>query len=309
MIEVVPDGNAGGEGPIVLEGNNYQGDFDYRTAGTRIHIWNIADDSRLHAANLLINGLDPATACINNSYHGPIGRWANGAACDYYGKFGFASEALQFSGITGSVDGFYNLGIFRVVGPHRAYLKTYSEVDYAGNVNDYQFSGGGSPMDQINSQGYQTMYDAAINSFASEDLIAYHVGFEPGLTKGAEPVFGRGLAGLPDKPGKINGMVTHARMVDGSGLAWDEGQLHPAFAIPPLHVGWQGYLRNWIDESAANVFANARHSASKKVNLLSIYRSSVSAYEAGEGRDSDQTYVTYGVGVRSLNIFDINRLV
>jgi len=164
-------------------------------------------------------------------------------------------------------------------------------------------------MDQINGQGYQTMFDAAVNSFDAQDLIAYHVGFEPGLTLGAEPVFGRGTAGLPGEPGKINGMITHARTADGVGMYWDEGQLHPAFAVPPLHVGWQGYIRNWLDESAANVFSNARHGSSKKVNLLSIYRSTKSARKGGEGRDSDVNYLTYGVGVRSLNMFDINRLI
>ena len=57
------------------------------------------------------------------------------------------------------------------------------------------------------------------------------------------------------------------------------------------------------------MFANARHSASKKVNLLSIYRSTVAPWVGGEGRDTTTGEPTFGVGVRSLNMFDLNRLV
>ena len=297
------------------EGNNVQNsdfegvDYTFSCVGSRIHMWNIADTSRMHAANLLLNGNNPQTECINNSFHGPTGRWANGAACDYYGKLGFAASALTEKSLGSQVDGFYNLGVFRVIGSHRGYLKTYSEVDYQGRANNSQMTLGGSPMDQVNSQGYQTMFDLAINTPGAEDTLSYHAGLEPGSVSGAEPVFGRGLAGERGEPGKINGVMTHARMIEGIGMKWDEGELHPIFPFPPLHLGWQGYIRNWLDESAANVFANARHGASKKVNLLSIYRSSTSSDIGGEGRDTSTGNPTFGVGVRSLNMFDLNRLV
>ena len=286
-------------------------DYEFSCVGSRIHMWNIADTSRLHAANLLLNQIDPRIACIANSFHGPTGRWSNGAACDYYGKWGFAASALSANSLaaTSQIDGFYNLGVFRVVGSHRGFLKTYSEVDYQGVPINSQMTNGGSPMDQVNGQGYQTMFDTAINTPNAEDELTYHVGLEPGHLSGTEPVFGRGLAGGPNGTGKINGVVTHARMMDGYGMLWDEGELHPVFPLPALHLEWQGYIRNWVDESAVNVFANARHGANKKVNLLSIYRSSTSSEIGGEGRDTTTGNPTFGVGVRSLNMFDLNRLV
>ena len=303
------DENQLGTGDTIQSEYNTNGSIEFSCIGTQIHLWNIADTSRIHASNLLINGVNPTTTCINNAFHGPTGRWFNGAACDYYGRFGFAASAMNLSAIPNSVNGFYNLGVFRIVGSHKGYLKTYSEVDYDGYSVFSQMLGGGSPMDQVNSQGYQTMFDAAINTLGAEDTLAYHVGLEPGGTPNTEPVFGRGLAGKPYHPGKINGVVTHARMTEGMGMLWDAGQLHPSYPIPPLHLGWQGYLRNWVDESAANVFANARHGASKKVNLLSIYRSSTDATVGGEGRDQATGNPTFGLGVRSLNMFDLNRLV
>ena len=285
------------------------GDIEFSCVGSRIHMWNIADTSRLNVANVLLNGVDPLQACVADTFHGPTGRWFNGAACDYYGRFGFAASALGANGLGTPVGGFYNLGVYRIVGSHRSYLKTYTEVDYDGFPIQSQMVGGGSPMDQVNCQGYQTMFDAAINTDGAEDEVAFHVGLEPGLTSGTEPVFGRGLAGLPGEPGKMNGVITHARMNEGRGMLWDEGELHPAFPVPPLHVDWQGYLRIWVDESAASLFANARHAANKKVNLLSIYRSSTSSAIGGEGRDATTGNPTFGVGVRSLNMFDLNSLV
>lgn len=289
---------------------NVDGDIEFSCVGSRIQLWNIADTSRIHAANILINGNDPATECVANAFHGPTGRWQNGAACDYYGKNGLAAAIFAGYGLElPSVDGFHNLGVFRIVGSHRGYLKTYSEVDYGGFPIQSQLVGGGSPLDQINCQGYMTMFDTAINTPGAEDTVTSHVGLEPGQVADTEPVFGRGLAGVPGGYGKLNGAVSHARMAEGAGMLWDEGQLHPIFPLPPLHLDWQGYIRNWLDESAASVFANARHGANKKVNLLSIYRSSTSADIGGEGRDTTTGNPTFGVGVRSLNMFDLNRLV
>jgi hypothetical protein len=300
----------GEEDNSVIQSNFEGQNYEFSCIGSRIQMWNIADTSRIHAANLLINGADPVTACVNNSFHGPMGRWKNGAACDYYGRYGLAASALDnVSPSVPNVNGFYNLGIFRIIGSHRGYLKTYSEVDYQGVALNSQMSNGGSPMDQINSQGYQTMFDLAVNTPGAEDTVTYHVGLEPGHVEGAEPVFGRGLAGVPNQPGSMNGLMTHARMKEGIGMMWDEGELHPVFAFPPLHLDWQGYIRNWLDESAVSVFANARHGANKKVNLVSIYRSSTSAEIGGEGRDTATGNPTFGVGVRSLNMFDLNRLV
>ena len=287
---------------------NYSTDaIPFECVGSRVQLWNIADTSRLHAANLLINKLPPETACVNNAWHGPTGRWESGAACDYYGKYGFAASTFEACSITtGQVNGFYNLGIFRVVGSNRGYLKSYTEVSYNGVPVRSQFAGGGSPLDQCGGQGYQTMFDVAVNSSGIVD-VSRHVGLEPGSTFNTEPVFGRGLAGVPNQVGKLNGLITHAPMTEGRGMLWDVGQLHPQMPVPPLHLGWQGYMRNWVDESAANVFANTKHAANKKVNLLSIYRSTTGL--GGEGRDTVGGNASYGVGVRSLNMFDLDRLV
>lgn len=296
---------AGGDGNFSIEDG-----FNTKCMGSKIQIWNVADNSKFHAANLLINRLDPKTECVNSNWHGPTGRWPNGAACDYYGKYGLAASTLENQDVGApSINGFYNLGIFRLVGGHRGHLKMYGEYDYAGDTLYDQYYGGGSPMDQVGSQGYLTMFDQAFQTPNTEDA-TFHVGIEGGASPSAEPVFGRGLAGEPWKPGKISGLITHAMMTDGYGMLWDAGQLHPSFALPPLHLGWQGYLRNFLDQSAAYCFSNSLHAANKKINLLSIYRSTTYGLYGGEGRDAPASdYPTWGPGVRSLNLFSLDRLV
>jgi hypothetical protein len=71
---------------------------------------------------------------------------------------------------------------------------------------------------------------------------------------------------------------------------------------------WQGYLRNFLDETAADTFANAKHSASKMVKQCSIFRSTTDPLRGGEGRDGTGDY-SFGHGVRSLNLFDLDKLV
>ena len=73
-------------------------------------------------------------------------------------------------------------------------------------------------------------------------------------------------------------------------------------------MDYYGFMRNWLDETAAGMFQNARHMAEDKVNGLSIYRSHMSGATGGEGRDHDNT-ASFGVGVRSLNLFDLERLL
>ena len=277
--------------------------YDTRCWGTRIHIWNIADDSRLHVSNVLLNGSKPETESVNNNWHGPTGRYTNGVAADYYGYNGWAASSAKYGG-----NDFYNQGVFRIMGSVRGFTKLYHEYDTSGRWMVYQPSGGGSPLDQINAQGYLTTYDN-VSALAEVD-ISKHAGLE-GVSGIYESAWGRGMPGTSGVPGRIQ----QDNYVAGTANNFLQvfRTLHPAIPFVPLHMGWQGYLRNWVDESAVGLFANAKHGANKKVNLLSIYRS-VTELNGGEGRDgaTDPTYVdylTYGPGVRSLNLFSLDRLL
>jgi len=263
---------------------------------------------------------------VNNLWHGPTGRWYNGAACDYYGKYGLYAWN-QFSS-----NDFYNYGIFRLMVGGRGNLKALSDVEYSYNglsgiKQDKQLSAGGSMIDQINAQGYQGPTDLATYlpgsdmrhaSWVRENTAIIwqptYLGFKQlnysGFEKGYEFQFGKGLAGYWQKPGKINGLWTHAAMVEGLGMVWDVGQLHPVQPVPPLNMKWEGYLDNYLDESAVNLFANGKHASNKKVGLCSLIKSITPFDSGGEGRDGyEWDALSFGPGVRSLNIFELGQLV
>jgi hypothetical protein len=125
-------------------------------------------------------------------------------------------------------------------------------------------------------------------------------------------MFGQGLAGFYREPGKVNGIVTHAAIKDGYNMKFNQGQLHPQMPIPPLNMIWEGYLDNIIDQSSASLFANARHGANKKISLLTISVPEVLPYTGGEGRDTTAPNflgLSFGLGVRSLNTFELTQLV
>jgi len=299
---------------------------DYSGYGSKIHIWNVCDTSKLKVTNITINKQDSETACVNGNWHGPTGRWYNAAACDYYGKFGlYAQDAF-------SPNNFYNYGVFRLMVGGRGTLKSLYDVEYSyegvSAINiEKQLSAGGNASDQINAQGYQSPTDLARTLPAADMRYAFvvpeggayvwqqqYLGYR-GLqtwTSGLELQFGKGLAGWYQEPGVVNGLWTHAHIEQGAGMMWDMGQLHPEFAVPPLHMKWDSYLDNYLDETACNLFANSKHGANKKIGLCSIYKSYTPPLTGGEGRDGpliNSNPLTFGFGVRSLNIFDLSQLV
>lgn len=289
-----------------------------------LYMFNLADTSRIHAANLLVNGQDPATVCAKEGWHGPPGKWSNGAALDLFGHHG---QATTFGGQTrpdGTVRHFENFGPFRLLLGHRGDLKAfYNASADIGNDEVYVLgeASGGSPIDQINSQGYQTWSPMAgvlsgqtggadsarqvLGSHASEGSF----GIGPS-TSGFETIYGYGWAASAiNTPAGLQGSQIR-QTVNVAGVGTSISSINPQ-SMPPIHGDWQGYLRNWLDESAINVFANAKQLSLKKVNGVSLYRSTTELYRGGEGRDSLNAGdgIGFGRGVRSLNVFDLDRLL
>jgi len=306
------------------------GDGDW-CLGSQIQIWNIADTSRVHASNSLINKLDPWIACSGNGYHGPAGKWYNGVALDYYGYGG----RMTSYGLLGRE--FHNFGIFRLMMGHRGDLKGYYEISalMCGSNPGLKTlwasdEHGGTPIDQVNAAGYLTLTPNA-SSLPGSDL-RRHCGVEMWSQgkynlSSTEPIFGWGipapsaLSGVSELPAEMSVHKTYYVSGDGVGTfmestsGYSETQTSPEFPIPPINMDWQGYMRNWLDESSSNLFQNAKHMASKRINGVSIYRSNIDGKAGGEGRDgitnspTDTAGQKFGVGVRSLNLFDMDRLL
>lgn len=316
---------------IITEANMF-GDEDNHYGGSQIHMWNIADTSRIVASNLKINNVDGSSA----GYYGPAGSWGVGAAynynlgaLDYYGPAGAYMDAY---GVTASAS---NFGPFRLLLSVNSDLMSYFEgstsaiagqasydetVSY-GHVTTGPRGRGGTPIAQVNAQGYAApgLFAQPItgsdNTRRHQKLDGAVTNFTMLTSEISQPIFG---ARYLDLSGSTNGQKYLANpMMSKYDSYVPNGATHtltesvftaPNFPLPPLHMDWQGYLRNFLDESASDVFANSKHAASKMIKLCSIYRSHTDPLLGGEGRDGEGEY-TFGKGCRSLNLFDLDKLI
>ena len=262
---------------------------DLNCMGSRIHMWNIADTSRIHAANCLINNADPETYCLSATgpnYHGPFGKWWNGVSLDYYGRGG---RRTTYGALGNS---YYNAGVYRLMLSTRGDLKSYYDVSTlsgtiqngdiaAGQDGSYRGSAalGGSFVDQINGQGY-THWTQNVKTLANSDQLR-KVGTDSDYIQGiyqtsaALRVFGWGHpsnmanAGVSTMQNRLGGFSAY-NAVSGDGAAvntysgnpdnsWIYTTAEPEFPLPPINMEWQGYMRNWFDQTASNVWQNAKH--------------------------------------------------
>lgn len=310
---------------------------DVDCTGGQIQIWNIADTSRIHAANILANGMDPLTWSLSgqpgnpnppSNCHGPMGKWRNGVALDYYGLGG---RRTTYGGC-GPV--FANTGVFRLMMSTRGDLKSFYDVSTlsgtstgANGWRDTALSGG-SPVDQINGQGYPH-WTQNVRVIGPADNTRRITGTDSDFPNGLYQlssclrVFGWGMpsmnpsAGVGTMQPRLGGFSAYNATsgLEGKDYSgWIYTTAEPATPLPPLGMDSLGFMRNWLDESAAGMWQNAKHMAEDKVNGVSIYRSHMGGLTGGEGRDCDAVFdnggaCSYGVGVRSLNIFDLERLV
>tara|TARA_R110000823_G_C15815049_1_gene488662 strand:- start:218 stop:976 length:759 start_codon:yes stop_codon:yes gene_type:complete len=252
-----------------------------------------------------------------------MGKWRNGVALDYYGLGG---RRTTYGGC-GPV--FANTGVFRLIMSTRGDLKSFYDVSTLSGVStgeqgwrDNALSGG-SPVDQVNGAGYPH-WTQNVRILGPADNIRRLTGTDCDFPQGIYQlssclrVFGWGMPSLNPSAGvgtmqpRLGGFsafnATSGLLGQPSG-AWVYTTAEPATPLPPLGMDSLGYMRNWLDESAAGMFQNAKHMAEDKVNGVSIYRSHMGGKSGGEGRDHDALDCSYGVGVRSLNLFDLERLI
>mgnify|MGYP006398069955 FL=1 len=306
--------------------------------GSQIQIWNIADTSRIHASNILANGYDPLTWSLSglggsepgSNCHGPFGKWWNGVSLDY---FGLGGRRSTYGGCGAS---YYNCGVFRLILSTRGDLKSFYDVStLSGTYTSWPATGGtaangwrgtalsgGSPVDQVNGEGYThwTQNVRVLGSADTRRLTATDSDFPSGLYQLSSclRVFGwgmptnytdQGVATMQPRLGGFSAYNATSGLAGQPSGAWIYTTAEPATPLPPLGMDSLGYMRNWFDETASNMWQNVKHLAEDKVNGVSIYRSNYGGTGGGEGRDCNQLEGSYGVGVRSLNMFDLERLL
>lgn len=265
-----------------------------------LFIWNIADSSRLNASYCSVSSLYPTDAgycgplavwlsslSINGILSGDpvtipiISPWANDPYVSSYSLLDyFGSGPSDASSVFTSSN--LNQGVFRL------YFSTDPAVNELGiisglgyeNLSGVYFSGGWIP--QVFAQGYYPPgFMSATSSVSSmhKTLLRYTAALSERYI---------GLSGLFRPVGFESPNQSNFDYAVGAGL------MHDPFSA-----------RVFLDESAANIFANAKHCATGKSGapkVVSIYY----PYGSGSG-DSNYIYKDVGIGLASVNNFDLAR--
>lgn len=289
------------------------------TACDLLRIWNIADNSEMNAAFLMVSSYHPQDMSAN--YYGPSAMWTADTGT---GLSGAPSSTADTSGAsvldsyglgvqTGGELGYYGKTEPENIGPFRIYVSTAAKAKYLGfpinngaayippvnpaafvsmgfNFNNQAILKVGAPH-QILAQGYNTSGDcSAINSqgktYNNPSAIYQDLGFSAHIME------------LP-----VDQRVENVAS---------------SFFYAKDMLPNDSEHKIWLDESAANTFANAKNGllgTSNRKKIFSVYRSWFfknslghgESYFGGEDGGADPGVVDQARGIGSVNLFDLGR--
>ena len=286
----------------------------------QLRIWSFADNSKLYASHLAVSANTPSSM---TAYHGPRSTFFSGDGGEtvsnhVYDDSGSTAYALPIH--THSTSSLSVLDLFGLgTGIKTDYLdeQPVSALNFARN-GDYGIFGHLTYKNKgpfrlffgTNSAARLLSYASATGSFLSEDTrpmqhIAqgYNMSGPAGVTSSIAPI----VSGMSD-------VLVGWTSPESGGTVSLSGYYYPS-ALMAKDEGTHVY----VDESAADIFANARNCACDLINAgrvapkVSIYHAGTGV--AGEGNSefiNDDAVLPgnmegYGAGLKSINLFDSRR--
>jgi hypothetical protein len=263
---------------------------------THLRMWNIADDSVLDANYVSVSGLHP----FDTIYHGPSGTWG-------------ASEAPSSTPDTSSL----------------------SVLDYYGRANNET----GGTADPVNPFGFASHQNrGAFRLFFSTDPVTnwFQPSADPGGGAGIGPdatqtgvarqIYSQGYQPSStlianntaqfDASGEYRSVLKFEKPEELSQFGPD-GSPGVRLARGPIHASGYYYANEMVynpntikanlDESAANLFANAKHNTVGKSNLAKVVSIYFPYVDTPIGGDSSPEAVGKPLGLASVNNFDLEK--
>ena len=287
--------------------------YDLQTIGNCDHlrIWNIADQSELHASYLTVgneaNGLG-AYPGDRTDYYGPSAVWASSAGWPEYGGLsGAPSSTPDTSSLsildsfgkgtdTSGLAGYYGKTSHENKGPFRIYVSPHPKAKFLGypiDENGTAFPGGGIyPTDVFKSMGWWAQ-TATLKTGAPYQLFAQ--GYSTSGDCSASPP--STVSAIYEDLGFSGWIESKPMMADGHAAA-------SSFFYTSAMLPNDSETKIWLDDSAMNTFANAKNgtlNTSGRKKIFSYYKA-INVYP-GEGFWN----TTVGQGFRSANLFDLDR--
>jgi hypothetical protein len=283
------------------------------TLCNRMFIWNIADNSRLHAAFCSVSGMDPRSA----PYNGPSATYdyAKGSDANTAGAYHAPSGTPDTSSL--SILDFY--GICSGAPVNNWPIPQFSSLAVSNTTYmDHQLASGspGVPLvfsqygyeaDSLQNRGPFRLYvsvDPMVNGFSSINPYNDSVLSNDGV---ANQLYAQGYnlsSNVSAGPTTLSALYGHSIISLGGlgGTSALSGFVYNNEVVDPTT-----YNRILLDESAAHTFANAKNGAMGTSNRSKICRIYISrkAYRGEAAGASDEK--SFGRGFTSPNVFDLER--
>lgn len=305
----------------------------------RLFIWNIDDTSELKAELVSVSSLNPgeATVFADKGYHGPNAYWTSAEAVNGYGYVASAAFACPYNtpdtGAFSVLDHYGKGDELHLSATQLSGIEPYSTIiaDVPADIQNFILSGIKLNYGYITPQnlGPFRLYfavDPAVNKLQVATNGYYgassHAVFSGVLATGGEGYLGPARQ-LMSQGYSLSGNVS-GLSVSGDPW-WDSlkqftGDRHSAAASGYCPSAWapSGYYytkdfvapaftRVFLDESASNLFANAKNASIGKSNrpkLVTIFDSR--RIESGDDMSVSSNY-SGGGGLHSLASFDLNK--
>lgn len=285
--------------------------YDASTTGNcdLLRIWNIADNSELHASYLTVSSCFPEDA--SGTYYGPSAVWAS--AFDT-GLSGAPSSTLDTSGLsvldsfgygvsTGPDLGFYGKPEHQNIGPFRIYVSPHPKAKWLGYV---LYPDGTYYMPPQNPAAYVSMGFTAPNTSTLKIGAPYQL-YAQGYSTSSDcssldPATASGIY-------QDLGMSGHIITLPSSMQVASSANPHyvaSSFFYTSAMLSCDNETRIWLDESAMNTFANAKNGTlgtSGRKKIFSYYKAIVDY----PGEAWWQANTGFGRGLGSANLFDLDR--
>tara|TARA_R110000824_G_scaffold8320_4_gene37558 strand:+ start:1476 stop:5045 length:3570 start_codon:yes stop_codon:yes gene_type:complete len=290
--------------------------YDASTVGQcdLLRIWNIADESQLHASYLSVSSFHPQD--VSATYTGPSAVWVSGASPTYIPLSGAPSSTPHTNKLSvldsfglgynhGGEMGMYGPSSFENIGPFRIYVSPHPKAKFLGYVKESA------------TGNFYTPYGAGgTGAFFS---MGYGMPNTSVLVKGAPyQILSQGYSTSSDCSATNNQGPNY---LNPSSIYQDLGFSAYISTQPQLNMSTENQAssffytsamlgdsqnRIWLDESAMNTFANAKNGTlgtSGRKKIFSYYKT----IKDSPGESFWQANSGYGVGFKSANLFDLDR--
>ena len=285
-----------------------------------LRIWNIADNSQLHASYLTVSNAYPQD--LSAMYWGPSALWTSDTGTGLSGapsstadtsgasvldSFGHGVQTSPQVDVRKQGLGYYGKTSPENTGPFRIYVSPSAKAKFLGypQSNGFGFMpsvGGYHSPNSFLSMGYTFRETAILRTGAPYQILAQ--GYNP--SGDCSATNSQGATYL--NPSSLYEDLGFSGYIENLPIEQQNQNDASSFFYTSAMLPNDSESRIWLDESAANTFANAKNgllNTSGRKKIFSVYK--IYDEDGGETFYGDGTSTDMARGIGSANLFDLER--